>query len=268
MERQGRISVYQSEDDAVLSHHFHNAYELIFIEEGEASFVVDGKERVYGAGSLIFLSNLERHQMLPLARPYRRYVAMIEPDLFDSFVREPALCSIFKRRPANFRNGIPLEREDATAVREALAACVREADRQAGFWEEAVLSLLLTLFIRLYRRYGGYFPAAEAGTGHAGRIQAYLDSAYLEDLTLDGIAEVFHLGKYHMSHIFKEATGYSVRQYVLLKRIAHAKDLLYYTGRDIETVAADSGFNSASNFIRAFKSAEGITPGQFRRLRL
>ncbi|TCT15524.1 helix-turn-helix protein [Natranaerovirga pectinivora] len=72
------------------------------------------------------------------------------------------------------------------------------------------------------------------------------------------------LDKYYLLHTFKEVTGFTIKQYILLKRIAFAKNQLYYTDKNITAISIDSGFNSQSNFIRLFKKKEGITPLQFR----
>ena len=70
---------------------------------------------------------------------------------------------------------------------------------------------------------------------------------------------------YHLAHVFREETGYTVKQYVLLKRVYHAKNLLVHSGMSVSEAAAAVGFNSTNNFIRAFKSSEGMTPGGFRK---
>ena len=262
------LRAYRADDLSVLSHHFHNAYELIFIAEGEAEFVIDNKRRSYSSGEIIFLSHLEQHQMKPLSKKYIRYIAIIDPDYFDRFVGDQALRSIFKNRPVNFENGIKLSAKDAEKVLELMCECAEECTNKAFCSDLAVMSKLLSLLILLYRGYTQYFPAVPSDlyTANATLIQNYLDQNYLEDFTLDDLAAHFHMNKFHLLELFSEVTGYTIKRYTMLKRISHAKNLLYYTNSDVSQIASDSGFNSTSNFIRAFKRHEQITPLQFRKL--
>ena len=262
------LHAYRAEDFAVISHHFHNAYELIFIAEGEAEFVIDNKCRRYQSGDIIFISHLEQHQMRPLSEKYIRYIAIIDPDYFDRFVANQSLRSIFKNRPANFENGIALRKCDANAVHSLMRECADECTAKEVCSELAVMSRLLSILILLYRSYNYCFPAVSSDryTANATLVQTYLDQNYLEDFTLDDLAAHFHLNKFHLLELFHEVTGYTIKRYIILKRVAHAKNLLYYTTDDVSRVASDSGFNSTSNFIRAFKRHEHITPLQFRRL--
>ena len=262
------LRAYRADDLAVISHHFHNAYELIFIEEGEAEFIIDGKLRRYRGGDIIFISHLEQHQMRPLSPTYTRYIAIVEPDYFDRFISDQALRSIFKNRPANFENGISLSKNDSALVCGLMRECAAEYTERALCSELAVMSRLLTIVIMLYRGYTACFPAVPSDryTANAALIQSYLDHNYLEEFTLDDLAAHFHLNKFHLLEVFREVTGYTIKRYIMLKRISHAKNQLYYTGNDISQVALESGFNSTSNFIRAFRRYEHITPLQFRKL--
>jgi len=82
---------------------------------------------------------------------------------------------------------------------------------------------------------------------------------------LDNISTNFFINKYHLAHLFKKVTGYSLKQYITLKRISYARELLCLSDKSITQIASDCGFNSTSNFIRSFKSIEAETPLGFRK---
>lgn len=71
----------------------------------------------------------------------------------------------------------------------------------------------------------------------------------------------------HFSRVFKQQTGFSPYDYVLLSRLNRAKYLLLETDMPISAIAYDIGFNSESNFIYFFTENEGISPGKFRKLK-
>ncbi|MDL2233881.1 AraC family transcriptional regulator [Ruminococcaceae bacterium OttesenSCG-928-L11] len=264
------IKVYQSRADKPYAYHFHNAYELILVVEGSADFAVNDYGREYGKNHIIFISNLEKHQMRPIRTPYIRYVLMVDPDLFDRSVTVQPCRAIFKQRPDSFRHGIPLDDETAARCRAVFESCIAEYDAKAPYYREVILARVQEMLILLYRSHSEYFPAGISPYNEemVSAIQAYIDSRYSSELDLEEISAHFHLNKFHLIRIFRQVTGYTVKQYILLKRISHAKSLLYYSNRDVAQIAAESGFNSSSNFIRAFKSAEGVTPLAFRKLNL
>lgn len=84
------------------------------------------------------------------------------------------------------------------------------------------------------------------------------------DLDLSFVADKVGLSYSHLRKKFKEYFSCSFPDYVNQKRIAKAKDLLCQTDDTIETISETVGFNSYQAFSRAFKKAEGITPGQYR----
>ena len=71
-----------------------------------------------------------------------------------------------------------------------------------------------------------------------------------------------YVSKYHMLHAFKEKTGTTVHQYLLLKRIGYAQ-LLMQRGMSAADAAVESGFEDYSVFFRAFKSRTGYSPKDY-----
>ncbi len=67
--------------------------------------------------------------------------------------------------------------------------------------------------------------------------------------------------------VFKQQTGFSPYDYVLLARLTHAKNYLQKTDLPIAQIAEETGFNSESNFIYFFTKNAGVSPSKFRKLR-
>ena len=64
---------------------------------------------------------------------------------------------------------------------------------------------------------------------------------------------------------FKAATGLPPHQYVIMRRVERAKQLLQAgTDLSLAEVAARAGFSDQSQFSQHFKRMVGVTPGQFR----
>jgi len=68
-----------------------------------------------------------------------------------------------------------------------------------------------------------------------------------------------------MSRIFKDVTGYTIMQYLMMCRINRAKYLLEIRPeKSILDVALESGFEDASHFSRFFRKQLKITPSEYR----
>lgn len=93
----------------------------------------------------------------------------------------------------------------------------------------------------------------------------YIDSHLDEDLTLDTLAEMVHLSKYHFIRLFKSAKGLTPHEYITSCRIDMSKKMLRETDRKISDIALECGFTDTSGYIKAFKRLCKITPGAYRK---
>ena len=100
----------------------------------------------------------------------------------------------------------------------------------------------------------------------------YLDENFREELSLESLAERFHVNKYHLSHTFKKyvGIGYSredtaYREYLVKLRIEYAARELRHTERSVAVIAENAGFPSAGYLTNAFKKNKQITPLAYRR---
>ncbi|HZG56462.1 response regulator transcription factor [Paenibacillus sp.] len=95
-------------------------------------------------------------------------------------------------------------------------------------------------------------------------VTAYIDAQYADPITLETIARRFYVSKEHLSRTFKLATGETVTDAIVARRIGKAKELLLRPGVSIKDVASMVGYPDLPYFHRIFKKETGITPGEFR----
>lgn len=98
-------------------------------------------------------------------------------------------------------------------------------------------------------------------------VKEYISENLNENLTVGSLAEIVNMSSSHFSRIFKQQTGFSPYDYVLISRLNRAKYLLQVTDMTVASIAYEVGFNSESNFIYFFTENEGISPGKFRKLK-
>ena len=97
------------------------------------------------------------------------------------------------------------------------------------------------------------------------RVLGFIEDNLEDDLTIDRLAAVACLSRFHFVRAFKAAAGRSPHRYVSEKRLDRAKTLLARADRSLVDIALTLQFSCQANFTRAFRQATGQTPGQYRR---
>jgi AraC-like DNA-binding protein len=84
--------------------------------------------------------------------------------------------------------------------------------------------------------------------------------------SLDEMAEVASLSKYHFIRSFRKATGTTPWRHVINRRMMEAKQLLSDPDYSIQQIAFHLGYNDPNYFSRAFRKEVGMSPRAFRKL--
>src|SRR5258705_9708598 len=92
----------------------------------------------------------------------------------------------------------------------------------------------------------------------------YIKSHLAEPLTLDKIAAIGGVSRFHMVRAFASATGFSVMRYVRARRLSKAARALAAGAPDILGLALDADYSSHEAFTRAFRDHFGVTPEAVR----
>jgi AraC family transcriptional regulator len=92
----------------------------------------------------------------------------------------------------------------------------------------------------------------------------FIESHLAEELTLDEVAAIGGVSRFHMVRAFAAATGLSVMRYVRARRLSEAARALASGAPDILTLALDADYGSHEAFTRAFRDHFGVTPEAVR----
>ena len=94
-------------------------------------------------------------------------------------------------------------------------------------------------------------------------VQELIAARCTETLTLDELASVAGLSRYHFVRAFSRSFGMTPHAWQLDQRIQRARGLLDQ-GMSIADTALQLGFADQSHFHRAFKQRVAATPGEYR----
>lgn len=97
------------------------------------------------------------------------------------------------------------------------------------------------------------------------RIIDYMQEHLEEEISLNILAEKFHLNAQYISQLFKSEIGVNFLAYLTNIRMENAKKLLISTSLSIAEISQKSGYADYRVFTKSFKKVEGVTPSQYRR---
>jgi len=110
----------------------------------------------------------------------------------------------------------------------------------------------------------GQMPEKTTAMNPAQKALWFIESHLAEALTLDEVAGVAGISRFHMVRAFAAATGLPVMRYVRARRLTEAARALANGAPDILTLALEADYGSHEAFTRAFRDHFGITPEAVR----
>ncbi|MGI6359042.1 MAG: helix-turn-helix domain-containing protein [Bacillota bacterium] len=250
-------------------YHFHEFYEVNYILSDGVSWFVSDQVYQVQAGTLMILSDGDLHRSVSATgSKYERYVLHLSP----AFVQELStattnLADCFVNRKQHATRCLQLQPGQQSRLLALLDKAARYRHQRtfgADLYRRLAVTELLLLVNQLFR--GATRPRQarlDSRLGPLTPILGYIQSHLGESLSLDQLGSEFYLNKYHLGRLFKQATGFTVNEYIIHCRILRARELLRQD-LSIQQVGVQVGFPNASHFIRTFKQLVGTTPKQYQ----
>jgi len=243
------------------SKHTHDGFAIGVIEQGAQQFFHKGTTYTAPQGTIITVNPEEVHDgraATPYGYQYR--MAYIHPEVVSEI-----LTALFgSRSEAVFFNS------PVTADAE-LAAHLR---RSLQNWEQPTASQLekqtelIRIVAKLFQRHAKPYRFAEKPLKNDRAVQtaiAYINAHAEKDISLEDIATVTRISRFHLLRLFKATTGLPPHAYLIQRRLELARKAIEQ-GAPLVEVAVASGFADQSHLTRHFKKAFGVTPGQFQQM--
>ena len=130
---------------------------------------------------------------------------------------------------------------------------------------EALIGLLSAFAGQLASRSSDLFLQAQQQVSPAiTRARSFIAEHAGEELSLAAVARVVNMSATYFSEKFKEVAGINFVEYVARTRIGNARNLFLNPNRRVSEVAFEVGFQSLSQFNRAFRKVSGQSPRECR----
>jgi len=98
------------------------------------------------------------------------------------------------------------------------------------------------------------------------RAKEMIDAEIGGNIQIAALARACRLSPSYFARAFKLSTGMAPYQWMMLRRIEKAKDLMRFGSLHLDTIAISCGFVDQSHFTRTFSKAVGVSPGHWRKL--
>ena len=196
--------------------------------------------------------------------PYERYVIYLS----EAFLAEGSECGeslkyCFEEAQRRQNRVVHFDAESY----EELVGCLLHMEKIARDRDDCMRGLLLksaflefmALFNRNTLRQPGAFIETAVYHGKVIDVITYIQEHLTEDISVDVLAKRCYISKYYLMRQFKEATGYSIHQYINEKRIQAAKRMIL-SGMPASKACYECGFRDYSTFARRFKMIVGHAP--------
>lgn len=247
--------------------HNHDGYEIVLFLRGDVNIMIDPDMVKMKRGDMFFISPLVFHGLnLEDISSYERVVVNIQYEFLKELGDEETDFSTL------FRSALSPDMNHLRIPEEALPEFIEIAERlQASidsneFGHNILSKALLIEFLLLTCKYSSVVPPQKKNSimpQVVTRIFDYIDSHLEEDITISGMSDELHYSSDHLSRVFSEATGDSLKHYINAKKIALAQKLLLqnYSPYDVCFMV---GYNNYSSFSRRFSKQIGLSPKQFQ----
>lgn len=243
--------------------HTHRTYELFYFISGDCYYTVEGTDYPLTPGCILIMRSGEAHTLHVRSKePYERITVHFAPSVIPLLGKE--IGELFCDRPLGKRNLYIPPSESADFLKTCMLKISKETQSQNC--DGRIIANLMPVFTELYN----IKETLSDGTAHlnfpsqgssetVSKIIEYINANLVTLKGLDELEKEFFFSKSYLNRIFKESTGSSVWDYIVLKRLLLARSLLQ-SGKQANIVASECGFCDYSSFYRQFKQRFGISP--------
>lgn len=242
--------------------HTHTHYEAFVVVEGKIIHKINEKQYEMVAGDACFIRPPDKHA---LYSPKNAPVKTINFTLKSEYAE--ALMSLFKINIADIDENSDLSfRIDAAKLRKTVNETILIQSLKNVSLNDKIMRCKI-LFNELFGEFAKQkFIGQENTPEWVENLLVTLSDPLISDMSIKKqLATSSNYSYSSMIRLFKKYTGYTIIEYIHMKKIEYAADLLSHSDKKILEIASMLGYDSLSHFNHLFKRYTGMTPSQCRK---
>ena len=244
--------------------HSHDYYEIYFFADGSVKYYVENESYELKKGDVLIIPPGRLHRpVIEENIPYERYVLwiynsyLISNSGINGFIQ--SINALADEKKAHLVSFDGSEYEQFRKLLDNTLENYLSEDELSEYVSESCVILILD---KLKKEFSEISRAEPEQSDIIRRVISYLNEHFIDAPSLDELSAEFFVSKYYLSHRFKEYTKTTVHNYILMKKINLAKELLK-SGTAPQDVCESCGFSTYSNFYKAFVERTGISPKKY-----
>ena len=248
--------------------HWHNEFEFVFVEKGNAIFWAGEKQFSITEGQGFWVNSGILHRfysekgavipnflLLPTfiaasnSRIYQKYIEPIKKSALDCFFFSPE---------------IPWQKEALHVMKKIISLQIEE-----GEMELLTSCLVQELWYLIYSHIKEDLSKEKqvnivSSQGRLQLMMQYIHQNFNQKLSLEEIAEQAMVSKSTALNLFHKYLHDTPVHYLLKYRLQEAAILLTTTKKKVIVIAENVGFETVDYFCKQFKKYYGVTPTEYR----
>lgn len=259
-----QISHTKENDATVYGFHSHDFYEIYFFKDGNVTYYIENESYTLRKGDILIIPPGKIHR--PVIEKnifYNRYVLW----LFMPYVSAnkalgrylEAINEMIAKKNTRLLSFEENEWKNLTKLFNKLYEDYRTGEQLAYYTAESCIILILgEILAKLKLSKKVDTPQGDI----VKQVIAYINANVEHAPTLEELEAKFYVSKYHLSRKFNEYAKTTIHQYILMKKVNLAKELLDkgYTPKE---VSEKCGFSTYSNFYKVFTRQVGLSPKKY-----
>lgn len=266
-------TIVHTEEENII-YHWHECLEISFVRSGKGVYYVNGNVCSMEPGDIILFNTMEIHAWNATSdEPMIQPVIIFDPALIwagQENLFDYEYLKAFNGYCTNFNNKLPSHNYVTQKIYGILEDILYEYIEKPPAYHLMIKTKLLEVMTYLIRHFHDNEKSLETITHKKQKLQRlqkvieYMNVKYSEVIMIDEAAQIANMNVSYFSTFFKKVIGVTFIDYLTKLRITKAVHLIENTNETLTSIAFACGFNSMSNFYRAYKKFKGGTPSAIR----
>lgn len=249
--------------------HYHDAYEIFYLISGDLYYLIGDHTYQVVSGMLLFMNVREVHKLVNSGQhQFERITLVFKKEFLLRFCADQEITKLLSFFDSSCR-ALKLNAKDQHFIEHLFDKMITEGDTRAPGFEQYQQILLLELLLCVNRKINDHHQNHVIASNRTHKkvleVVNYVNNHYMERLQICHISQLFSISPSYLSRTFKEATGFTIVEYLNSIRIKKARELLVSSSYNITEIAEKVGFDNCSHFGRTFKIIMGVSPLCFRK---
>jgi len=259
--------VKRSEPFTMAEDQYHAYYEVYYLLSGTREYFIRDRTYTVEQGDLVFIAKHMLHKTMLAGEPaHERVILHFDDSALQRLAGKHTslLLSAFEQDSPLIR----LTRHEQFQLHELMKRMLLELQLQPSGYDLMLEHAAVQLLLMAARCAEQQQPAPQQHPSpiHAkvSEVAQYINVHYAEPIQLSMLSDLFFISPYYLSRMFKEVTGFTFSDYLILTRVKEAEARLRESSSSITEIAASVGFDNFSHFGKTFKKITRLSPREYR----